>query len=561
MRKPRSSRALRGKIMGKVEQVQLVQEKLCNRNGKNLKIDVIQPPDAPVATCTSSAAEDIYNTSASNSASDASSLFDTSDLDVEVSDGDHFNDVNESDSDDYKNVSNEDESGKLKISFKRKRGKNIEEESEHSSDENQMEIKNILKTHKSCLSDTLYLQEENKQLRTLLLDAELKEQKANSSIHDLFTAVKDLVNEVKETKIEMANMRNEISIFKLNETSLQQKIETAVNTLSQQTTQLSTDLINTNQKISTLKEDMENLQKAIPCISVPETILSSDDIPAPPNVDSELQESGTAHCSTSIPPPLNTSLEMVNQERLPDPIVLSDTEEILSSEENQTHQRTPSPISISDESEDSDSSISQKSASMLSPRHNHSSSDSESSSSIEDISPVRIGGQPNSSIQKQNVLLRGSQTSASEKVSLTVKSSPLKLPESSELDKYIGEFVDFGSVRLSKQRLKGLSYEKVSVLVSELCVNVFTPTEMALSTLSGRRSNTHKNSIPKRRLDPDKVDGIADFIVRLTKPSNPIRVVGEVRQAIMVKLGKFLRTHEGKKIIADQQALLQEPAM
>lgn len=70
------------------------------------------------------------------------------------------------------------------------------------------------------------------------------------------------------------------------------------------------------------------------------------------------------------------------------------------------------------------------------------------------------------------------------------------------------DYVDFGGKRVPRDKLDEISHRKVSILAAELCVLLYTPREMALCSLSGKKSNAHRTSFPKKPLDPNRLEAI-----------------------------------------------------
>lgn len=50
------------------------------------------------------------------------------------------------------------------------------------------------------------------------------------------------------------------------------------------------------------------------------------------------------------------------------------------------------------------------------------------------------------------------------------------------------------------------------MLASDLFVLLFTPDEMALGNLTGKRPNGHKDYMPKEKLDEGRINGIVGKI-------------------------------------------------
>lgn len=76
------------------------------------------------------------------------------------------------------------------------------------------------------------------------------------------------------------------------------------------------------------------------------------------------------------------------------------------------------------------------------------------------------------------------------------------------VDVYVNNFtllqtISFGSRKISYHRVKKARHGKATILASELTALVWTPLELAISTLNGR-----KGQFGKMQLDEEMVDGI-----------------------------------------------------
>jgi hypothetical protein len=70
------------------------------------------------------------------------------------------------------------------------------------------------------------------------------------------------------------------------------------------------------------------------------------------------------------------------------------------------------------------------------------------------------------------------------------------------------DYISFAGKKVRRDRLELVPHKKVSILAGDLCMMLYTPEEMALSSISGRKSNAHKSSFPKKPLDPNRLEAI-----------------------------------------------------